>query len=346
MRNPMTAEDMKNYLFELPEQFSFGLQMELPIPTKYRRDDHNVVICGMGGSAIGGDILRTLAYSRSAIPIIVCRSYELPAFINEKTLVLAVSYSGNTEETLEAYRIAGEKGAQIMVVSSGGKLSQLAQEEGQFVINIPGKLVPRAASGYLFVPLALVLDELGILSGIKPEIEETVKVLKQLREQIGPQADMRANLARNIAADLKGNIPLIWGATATSEIAAQRWKGQINENSKSLAFYNLFPELNHNEIVGFEMPEDLLKRLVVIILRDQNDHDQVKKRMQITAEVIKGKINKVIEVWPQGNSFLARYYSLAYIGDYTSYYLALEYGINPTPVKVIDFLKTALADNH
>lgn len=149
--------------------------------------------------------------------------------------------------------------------------------------------------------------------------------------------------ARQLAGEMKNRIPVIWGSSSRSEVAALRWKAQINENAKAPAYYNIFPELNHNEIVGFESPADLLAQLFIIILRDPGDHERVKHRMEISKEIIRERVAKVVEVEARGQSFLARFYSLAYIGDYASFYLALEYGINPTPVKVIDYLKAELA---
>lgn len=342
----MSAEKMKEYLQGLPEQFGEILQMKIEIPGHYQRAYHNVVVSGLGGSAIGGDILRTCAIHQAAIPVLVNRDYDIPAFVDEKTLFLAVSYSGNTEETLSAYRQARQKNAAIIVVSSGGKLSAMASEDGCFVIEVPGGLSPRAASGYLFSPLAIILDQLNILTGTRADLQETQQVLTVLRAEIGPEADAASNIAKQLATQMKNHIPVIWGSASHSETTALRWKGQINENAKSPAYYNIFPELNHNEIVGFEAPEELLSRLFVVMLRDPGDHERVKRRMEISRGIIQDHVAGVAEVEARGKSFLARFYSLAYIGDYVSFYLAQEYGINPTPVKVIDYLKAELAKNE
>lgn len=339
----MTVEIMREYLQELPEQFGDILQIKIEIPLKYRRDYHNIIVSGLGGSAIGGDILRTYAMQRASIPVVVNRDYDMPAFVGNQTLVLAVSYSGNTEETISAYQQARQQGADVIVVSSGGKLSALAREDGYLVVEVPGGLSPRAATGYLFSPLALLLEQLGIMSGASADLLETQQVLRDLRSEINPDIDAPSNLARRLAAAMKNRIPVIWGSSSHSEVAALRWKAQINENAKAPAYYNIFPELNHNEIVGFESPQELLAQLLIIILRDPGDHERVKQRMEISKSIIRERVAQVVEVEARGQSFLARFYSLAYIGDYASYYLALEYGINPTPVKVIDYLKAELA---
>lgn len=339
----MTAEKMKDYLYNLPEQFAASLKLEYDFPDNYEAEYENIVVSGLGGSAIGGDILRTFALKKAAIPIIVNRDYDIPAFVSGKTLFCAVSYSGNTEETLSAYQQARERGAAIMCFCGGGELERMAQRDGIPIVKVPGGLVPRAATGYLFAPMALALEKIGIISGVKEEIEECVRVLRETRDALLPEIEIGKNPAKKIARELKGGIPVIWGSNGVSETAALRWKAQINENAKSPAYWNTFPELNHNEIVGFEVPTELISKLFVIILKDRFDHERIKRRMAISREIIKPRIKGLVEVESRGESFLARLYSLCYMGDYTSYYLALENGINPTPVELIDYLKTELA---
>lgn len=343
MAGDMSAEKMMGYLYELPDQFQNSLGLDFDFIQRYRQDYRNIVVTGLGGSAIGGDILRNYAAKKARLPIVVNRDYHLPAFVGPDTLVLTVSYSGNTEETLSAYEQAVAREAGIIVLSSGGKLSEYARRDGQGLVQVPSGFVPRAAVGWLFAPVALLLGEMGIIAGVKEEIRETAVVLKELRESLKPTVDIPVNQARVIAGKSRDSIPVIWGTTGVSEVAAQRWKAQINENAKSPAYYNIFPELNHNEIVGFEAPGDLLQRQVYIILRDKQDNERIQKRIDISKTIIKDKVKSIIEVYSQGESYLARVFSLIYVGDYASAYLALEYGINPTPVKMIDFLKEQLA---
>lgn len=338
----MTAEKMADYLWGLPEQFAEIIRQPLELPAKYKRSYQNVVVTGLGGSAIGGDILRCYAQPRAEIPLMVNRDYSLPAFVDSVSLVLAVSYSGNTEETLSAAQAALDKGAAVVAVTSGGKLAELARRHECAVVTIPGGMSPRAATGYLFAPLALILAGLNIIPDPIPDISETVQVLTTIRERNQPGLELAANWARQIARNMKGRLPIIWGSSGNTETAAMRWKTQINENAKCPAYYNIFPELNHNEIVGFDVPQDLLKRQVVVILKDTDDHPRVAKRMAISESIISGRIDRVIKVDSLGDSWLARFYSLVYLGDYASYYLALEYGVNPTPVEVIDYLKAEL----
>lgn len=340
----LTPELMFDFLYNLPEQFAECLQMEFPWVTSLRGNYRNILVTGLGGSAIGGDILRSYSMRRLPVPLVVNRDYVLPAFVGPDSLVFAVSYSGNTEETISAYAEARSRGAQVIVVTTGGKLGEMTAQDGYPVVKVPAGLVPRAASGYLFAPTALILEGMGLLPGVRAELEETVAVLRSRRRNLEPAKPAPENEARAIAAVLKDSIPVIWGSSSTTEIAAMRWKGQINENAKSPAYFNVFPELNHNEIVGFEVPEDVLRRTAVVVLRDGNDHERVKKRIEITREIISSRVKSVTEVHSRGNSFLARLYSLIYVGDYASVYLAMEYGVNPTPVKIIDYLKAKMAE--
>lgn len=343
MATELTAEMMMDSLYSLPDQFEYSLGLHFDFGSSYKSEYRNIVISGLGGSAIGGDIIRTYALSRLGIPVVVNRDYEIPAFVGEHTLFVAASYSGNTEETLSSYRQAKTRGASILCISSGGELSALASADGFGLVKIPGGLMPRAATGYLFGALILALENLGLFSGVRSELEETVALLKAMREELKPSVKAPDNLARTIAASMKGAIPVIWGSSGNSETVALRWKTQINENAKCPAYYNIFPELNHNELVGFEVPAALLSQTSLVILQDEQDHVRVKKRMEISSEIIKERVKEIITVQSRGTSFLARFFSLVYIGDYASAYLAEEYGINPTPVAVIDYLKAELA---
>ncbi|OPX82566.1 MAG: bifunctional phosphoglucose/phosphomannose isomerase [Pelotomaculum sp. PtaB.Bin013] len=302
----------------------------------------NVVVTGLGGSAIGGDLLRVYAAGRISVPIIVNRDYVLPKFVGSDTLVFAVSYSGNTEETLSAYAEARDRGASVVAITTGGKLGEAAKKDGFPVVEIPGGISPRAATGFLFIPTLKILNRLGLLSDVTEEINEMINLIGEMREKLGPAVAETENLAKQIARRIHEKIPVIWGSAGTTEVVAQRWKGQINENAKSPAYWNVLPELNHNEIVGLEFPAEILKKIHIIILRDERDHPRVQKRIEITKEVIQKTVGGYTEVWASGNGVLARLYSLICTGDFTSVYLAALNGVDPGPVKVIDFLKREL----
>ncbi|MHB8984662.1 MAG: bifunctional phosphoglucose/phosphomannose isomerase [Eubacteriales bacterium] len=303
----------------------------------------NIVVSGLGGSAIGGDLLRVYAGERISVPVIVNRDYTLPKYVGPDTLVLAISYSGNTEETLSAYEEARSRGAGIVAITTGGKLAEMAQRDGVPVIGVPCGISPRAATGFLFIPTLTVLTRFGFLPDLTEEMQEMIGHIRELGKKLDPSVPEEENQAKRIAHKLKGKIPVIWGSCGNTEVVAQRWKGQINENAKAPAYWNVLPELNHNEIVGFQFPCEVLKKIHIIFLRDKQDHPRVQKRIEITKGIIKDRVDGYTEVYATGKSDLARLYSLIYVGDYTSIYLAALYGIDPGPVKVIDFLKKELA---
>jgi len=331
--------------WNLPEQCekAWSLVGEASLPEV--ADWRQILVTGLGGSAIGGDLLRVFAADKLHLPVLVNRDYTLPWFVNKYTFVFAVSYSGNTEETLSAYDAARERGASVVAITAGGKLGEKAAADGQTVIRVPGGIAPRAATGYLFIPMVAVLERLGFFSGMQAEVEGLSAHLQELRDRYGPQTATRENLAKQLALNLQGRLPVIWGASGTTEVVAQRWKGQFNENAKAPAYWNVFPELNHNEVVGFEQPEDLLGRIWIIILKDDADHPRVRLRMKITREMV-SKAAGLTEVFASGPTELARLYSLIYLGDYASMYVAALAGIDPGPVRVIDYLKNELAKHE
>ena len=302
----------------------------------------NILVTGLGGSAIGGDMLRVYAAGMLDVPVVVNRDYAIPKFVGSNSLVFAVSYSGNTEETLSAYAAAHNSGASIIAITTGGKLGEMAKNDGYPIVSIPGGLMPRAANGYLFVATLATLQKAGFLPDLSGELAEAVYLLKDMCNQLSPEVKEETNPAKQLARKLHGKILVVWGAAGTTEVVAQRWKGQINENAKSPCYWNVFPELNHNEIVGLEMPEDLLKNIHVIILRDETDHPQIKKRMEITKAVFKNKVDGFTEVQAYGRGLLARIYNLICIGDYVSVYLAALNGVDPGPVEAINYLKSEL----
>jgi len=342
---------MLEVLWNLPEQCEEAWQRgmaaalgSLPEVCGSGEGVAQVMVTGLGGSAIGGDLLRVYAQEEASIPFAVNRDYLLPAYVGPRTLVFAVSYSGNTEETLSAYDDARRRGAKIVALTSGGRLAEKAAADGFPVILVPGGISPRSASGYLFLPMIAVLQRLGILADASAQVEEACALLRRMRENLGPSCPEEENLSKQLARKFYQRLPVIYGTSGTTETVAVRWKGQINENSKAMAYYNVFPELNHNEIVGTEKPDPLLQRLELVFLVDSADHPRVQARRQITQELIGERVGGISWVEAQGTSRLARIYSLIYVGDYASVYLALLYGIDPTPVRLIDRLKQRLSE--
>nr|WP_238988758.1 bifunctional phosphoglucose/phosphomannose isomerase [Calorimonas adulescens] len=338
----LDKEGMLDAVYHLPEQMEEALSISEGFNFK-ASNIKNVVVSGMGGSAIGGDLVRVYLMDRVRIPILVNRAYSIPAFVDGSTLFIASSYSGNTEETLSTYAEAKQKGAQIVAITTGGKLKEMALADGYPVLTIPAGYQPRAAIGYSFVTTLMTLYKAGIIDDPKGEINDAIGVLKDLREQLKPEVMFEDNNAKQLADDFYGRLPVIYGSAGTTEIVAQRWKGQMSENGKAMAYYNVFSELNHNEIVGFEFPKELLKKFVIVYLQDDEDHPRIKRRMEITREIIEDAVYKVDEVQAVGGTRLARLFSLIYIGDYTSVYLAFLNGTDPSPVKRISYLKDQLA---
>jgi glucose/mannose-6-phosphate isomerase len=305
------------------------------------KDINKILVMGMGGSAMGGDLLKSYLFGELNIPLMVNRNYKIPHFVTRDTLVFANSYSGNTEETLSAYREARKRGAKIIGLTSGGKLKEYCQEDGNPVIIIPSGFPPRTALGYLFFPLVITLERLKLIRSKRKEIEETIKISRELSQELGPRKE--GNRAKQLAQELYHKVPVVYSSSEYFEPVALRWKDQFNENSKVFAVWNLFPELNHNEIVGWEILEEITKNFRIILIRDKGDFKRIKVRMDITKSIIEKKVGGISEVWSKGNSLLARIFSLIYLGDFVSFYLAILNGADPTPVKMIDLLKKELA---
>ncbi|MCK4437160.1 bifunctional phosphoglucose/phosphomannose isomerase [bacterium] len=318
---------------EIAQQFSFP---------QYKRIS-KIVVTGLGGSAIGGDLLCSYLADEIKIPVFVNRNYSLPGFVDEEALLFAVSYSGNTEETISAYQKAIERRAKVIAVTSGGKLRDLCESGGVPSIIIPSGMPPRTAIGYLFLPMLIALAETGLIEDKTREIEETNSLLVELRKGWEPSSQLSRNQAKELAQRLPGKLILIYGSDHL-EAVCLRWKTQVNENSKSLAYPVAFPELNHNEIVGWEGMEELRRKIEVIILRDKGEPDRIKSRIEITKSVIGDRPSEVKEVWSQGQSLLARMFSLIYLGDWVSFYLAILQGVDPTVIRPIDLLKKKLAE--
>jgi len=299
-----------------------------------------ILVAGMGGSAISGDIASDLT---SEMPITTLRGYSLPGFAGEKDLLLAVSYSGNTEEVLSCVKEAGKRRLPVIAVTSGGKLKDLAEERNYPIIDVKKGLQPRAALAYLCVPILKVLEKVGALRDLKGSINDVTATLKVLREEWGPERDERVHPLKQLAKKLNGKLPLIFASTNTTASAGLRLKCQFNENAKMSAHLLLFPELNHNEIVNLAQLKRGSHNFSGIILRDEDDHIRVKKRIDITKSLLGAGLGGFFEINSRGKTRLARLFSLIYFGDLLSVYCALAQGIDPTPVDIITRLKKEMS---
>ncbi len=341
-KSQIDPQDMFGAIYHFPDQIKEALVTGKKIELKNDFSKiRNIVLTGMGGSAIGGDVIKAIISDELKIPFYVNRNYDLPNWIDEETLVICSSYSGNTEEALGSYKDAVKKGAQICGISTGGKLSEQLAENDYDLIKIPGGLQPRAALAYSFVPILYLLNKIGFVSEkIISELNETVSVLESKRESYSVgESD---NPIFKMAKEIYGMIPIIYGVTDTTGVVALRWKGQLCENSKMLAYHNELPELNHNEIIGWGNNPDLLSELSVIWLRDKNDNPRIKARQDITKEILNDMGIMQHEVRAEGNTKTERLLDLINFGDWLSYWCAILHDTDPSPVKNIDRLKQAL----
>jgi glucose/mannose-6-phosphate isomerase len=336
-------DDMLGRIAELPQQCrdAWANVQNLELPPEYRQVN-KIVVLGMGGSAIGGDLLRALAEPECALPIVINRDYTVPAFVDAETLVIASSYSGNTEETLAAFEEASKRGAALLAITTGGKLAQRAQELEVPLLTFSYKSQPRAALGYSLVSLIGIVQKFGFIGDKTTDLEEAAVVMEALQEEIGETAPLAQNPAKKLAKRLYGHLPVVYGAGYLAEVA-HRWKTQFNENSKAWGFFEQLPELNHNAVLGYQFPPDLAEKVVVVMLTSFLDHLRNKVRFQVTQEILakQGVACEVVSAY--GQSPLAQMLSAIHFGDYVSYYLALLYQVDPSPVPVINYLKERLA---
>ena len=334
--------NMNQLLVDFPGQIENAIKIGSKFKAAYNKSQiDSIVITGLGGSAIGGDLLRSYLSAESEIPVHVNRHYFLPEFVNERTLVVVSSYSGNTEETIAAHADAKIRKSKILCISSGGQTAASAEKFNQPLITIPKGLPPRAALGYSFFPTLIALSKMKIIRPKNPDIAETLFLL---RKKSNIYSSLKNNnTALQLAKQLYMKLPVIYSSADRFDIVNLRWRGQIAENAKQLAFGHVLPEMNHNELVGWKVLRRMMEEeIAVVFLRDKDDHPRVKLRMEITKSVIEQYASKVIEIHSEGKSVLARMFSLIYLGDWTSYYLAILNGIDPTPVNVIDYLKNEL----
>jgi len=337
-------EGMLTHLHKMPElcRQAWQMAMDFTLPADYS-EVSKVVILGMGGSATGGDLVSNLVVSEAKLPILVYRDYNLPAFTNSKTLVIASSYSGMTEEILSSFGQALETDSKKLAITTGGKLKTMAEERKIPVFSFNYKAPPRTTLPFSLLSIIVFLQRLGFISSKSADVTETVEVLEKLSRRIDEDVLLSQNPAKQLAHRLYGHLPIIYGAGILSEVA-HRWKTQLNENSKAWAFYEVFPELNHNAVVGYQFPPGLASKIMVILLRSAHPHKRIQLRQQLTCQLLKqAKVSYQI-VDGEGNSQLSQLMSLVLFGDYISYYLAILNKIDPTPVKAIDYLKEQLKD--
>jgi len=302
-----------------------------------------LAILGMGGSGFVGDIIKSLVKDEIDIPVEIVKSYDLPGFVKNGWLVIPVSYSGNTEETIIAARQALERGCTLLCVTAGGEMEKIARENNQAIIKVPSGFQPRGASGYLFFSTYLVLGRMGIIDINAGDVKEALDLIKNKASRYRREVKTVENYAKKIALEIGNKLPVIYGTSGILSAVAFRWKCELNENSKFPSFWSEFPELNHNETVGWENLKELTSNFILIVFKDSAATARIKVRIDTTVKIIKDNLNKIIEIPVEGKSKLAKAMSLMYLGDIASVYLALLNGTDPTPVDKILVLKAELA---
>ena len=302
-------------------------------PSDWSANISNVLISGLGGSGIGGTIAAEVVASEAHVPILTNNGYFIPNFVSINTLFLACSYSGNTEETVSAAKLAHQEGAKVVVISSGGKLKEMASENGWDFIGIPEGQPPRASFGLSFPEVLYALYAHGIISkSFEKELEAAIKLLDD--NEVAMQEE-----AKQVTEMLFGKIPVIYAADGFGGVAT-RFRQQINENSKMLCWHHVIPEMNHNELVGWR---DKNEDLAVVIFRNETDFKNIQARMEINKGTFAEYTDTTVEIWSKGTSDLQRALYLIHLGDWVSFFLGKKKGVDITEVKVIDHLKSELA---
>ncbi len=327
----------------------------LQLPAAYRQPAH-IVVLGMGGSAIGADLVRGLYLDRLPAPLQVVRSYEPPAYVGPQTLVIACSHSGNTVESLSAFAEAERRGAKLVAITTGGRLADRAQRAGiplvQYTCPLPAggrggvdstrPAQPRAALGYSFTAVLAVLHAVGWVPEAGESLPAALDAVRAVGAEYAPQRPEAANRAKQLARRLRQRVPIVYGAGWLAEVA-RRWKAQCNENAKQWAFHEELPELNHNAVEGYRLPAVATAPLTVVSLESDRYPPAIRRRAAITRRVLAARAVPCEVVTVAGPNRLAEVLTAVHVGDWTSYYLALLNGVDPTPVPTLEWLKAELA---
>ena len=339
----LDRSDMLSRVMEMDRQAgdAWKIATEFEAPAEYR-DAREILILGMGGSAIGGDLVRNLATRHAQVPIVVSREYELPQWAGAETLVIASSYSGNTEETIGATEQALRAGARVLAVTTGGRLAEFAEEHSFPLVRFSYEAQPRAALGYSLFLLLGLLANLEYLSEMDLKVDEALSAIRDQTTACHPDSPTSLNPAKELATTIHGSLAVIYGGGILAEVA-RRWKGQFNENAKHWAFFEQLPELNHNAVIGYEHPSVLNQKIVVLILSSALNYARIGHRERITGELLgrSGVRNRVLRAEGQGE--LAQVCHMVVWGDFVTYYLALLNGADPSTIENIDYLKSELA---
>ena len=325
----------------LPEQIAGAVERSRGLDNLPEKEEiEQVVVLGMGGSAIAGEVLQAAAGPYLPVPVLVFRSYSVPAFVGEGSLVFAISFSGDTEETVEGVTEAAMQGARVVAITRGGELARRASSWDAPIVDIPEDIPqPRAGLGALAIPALVVLEEIGLFHGASHWIDLAIDQVTTRRDRLTRPGNHAEDLARRIGR----TIPLIYGGGGLGSVAAHRWKTQMNENAKVPAFYNSHPEVCHNEVVGWGQHGDLTRQAFTLVnLRHDFEHPQVMERFRVVNDLMDEVVAGIHEIQAEGEGELAQLLDMILVGDFVSLHLAFQEGIDPGPVPVLDDIKAAL----
>lgn len=338
----LDQQDMLHHIVTLPDQLQSAWQLGKILPLPQMSVIQQVVICGMGGSAIGADLLTAYLSDRVEVPIVVHRDYGLPAFARDrKTLVILSSHSGNTEETLAALDEACKRNCQIVGITTGGKLLHFLTHAGLPVWQFEHRGQPRAAVGFSFGLLLALFTRLGLVSDPTGEVLDAIEVLKESAKALCADIPVKDNPAKRLAGQMVGRVVTIFASGFMAPVA-RRWKCQINELAKAAANFEFLPEADHNTVAGVYNPEQPLSQEIRIFLQSENDFPSNQKRSEVTRQIMMVEGLNTDTVKARGKSRLAQMWSTLSFGDYTAYYLAMSYDVDPTPIEPINSLKAAM----
>jgi glucose/mannose-6-phosphate isomerase len=340
------CKDILGMTEDFPNQCREGLRLgdELKLDDSYRIKYRAIVGLGMGGSAIGSDLLGAIYANELRVPSVTVRNYDLPAWVGKDTLVFGVTYSGDTEETLSAFDEARARGARVIGVTSGGEMARLCSADGLPCVVVPGGQPPRASTGYLLMALIAISERLGLIDDQTQARQECLDLLEAQSAEYGRHSlhlPADRHRPKELAGLLLGKVPVIYGATPSLGVVAYRWRTQFNENAKVFAHSAELPELDHNEIVGWQFGRRLLPHHCIVALTDAAMGDRMRLRLAITRQVLGVEI---YQETARGTSSLARHLSAMYVGDFTSVYLAFLNGVDPFDIGPINELKRRLAE--
>jgi glucose/mannose-6-phosphate isomerase len=340
------AQGMRAHIAGFPDQLAAGTDSatsfvkSLDVPTD---GPTGIAVVGMGGSAIGGDLVAAWTADRRSLPLHVIRGYELPQWLDEGTTLIVSSYSGNTEETIACYEAAQRRGLAVIAIATGGRVAEMAGSAGDPLLELPVGFPPRAALGHSFSAVALATARLDPVLDAGADADQLHRAAESLR----PRAEewlawSDDNPALDIAASISNRLPIVYGGHATSIAAAARWKAQLNENGKIPAYSGALPEHNHNEIVGFESDGPTVRQMVLVHLETPWDHPQVRQRFDFVYDYCRGRVADQHRIAATSDVPIEGMLELCYLGDCTSFIVSIINGQDPTPVASIDALKNKL----